>query len=148
MTTISISTEENNLLLNYINNDNNNNDNHDDTSLNDAIEKFKQKIKYDDDNNIIDNNIWLELTEFIIKNKCSDNIDDIINYINNISIKFNIDKKKILKDYLNYLIRNRENIISSEFLNFIENIMHLQDCKNSYLIHYSLFKLMTFLSVS
>jgi len=98
--------------------------------------------------NIIDNNIWLELTQFIIKNKCSDNIDDIINYINNISIKFNIDKKKILKDYLNYLIRNRENIISSEFLNFVENIMHLQDCKNSYLINYSLFKLMNFLSVS
>lgn len=98
--------------------------------------------------NIVDNNIWLKLTQFIIKNKRSENIDDIINYINNISIKFNIDKKKILKDYLNYLIRNHENIISSEFLNFVENIMHLQDCKNSYLIQYSLFKLMTFLSVS
>ena len=95
--------------------------------------------------NILDNNIWLELTEIIIKNKCNKNIDDIINYINNISIQYNIDKKKLLKDYLNYLIRNREETVTSDFLNFVENVMHLQDCKNSYLINYSLYKLMKFL---
>jgi len=98
--------------------------------------------------NILDNNIWLELTEIIIKNKCNKNIDDIINYINNISIQYNIDKKKLLKDYLNYLIRNREETVTSDFLNFVENVMHLQDCKNSYLINYSLYKLMKFLEPS
>jgi replication factor C subunit 3/5 len=98
--------------------------------------------------NILDNNIWLELTEIIIKNKCNKNIDDIINYINNISIRYNIDKKKLLKDYLNYLIRNREETVTSDFLNFVENVMHLQDCKNSYLINYSLYKLMKFLEAS
>ena len=114
--------------------------------------QLNHNIDNDVEINILDNNTWEELTHCITKNNCSDNIDDniddVINYINNISLKFNMDKKKILKDYLNYLIRNCKDIITSDFLNFVENIMHLQDCKNSYLINYSLYKLMTFLSAS
>ena len=95
---------------------------------------------------IIDNIVWDDLTKLIILNKSDENEnDETLNYINNISIKFNIDKKKIIKDYLNYLIRNKEEIISKEFLNFVENIMHLQECKNNYLVNYLLVKIKLFL---
>ena len=94
--------------------------------------------------NIIDNSIWEELTN-LIKNETSEFNEETINFINNISIKFNIDKKKIIKDYLNFIIRNKDPIVSSEFLNFVENIMHQQDCKNSYLVNYLVVKLKLFL---
>lgn len=94
--------------------------------------------------NIIDNSIWEELTN-LIKNETSEFNEETINFINNISIKFNIDKKKIIKDYLNFIIRNKDQVVSSEFLNFVENIMHQQDCKNSYLVNYLVVKLKLFL---
>ena len=94
--------------------------------------------------NIIDNSIWEELTN-LIKNETSEFNEETINFINNISIKFNIDKKKIIKDYLNFIILNKDQVVSSEFLNFVENIMHQQDCKNSYLVNYLVVKLKLFL---
>lgn len=97
--------------------------------------------------NIIDNVIWENLTSLIIKGDKNEN-DDIIfilNYINDLSIQYNFDKKKIIKDYINYIIRNKENVISCEFLNFVENIMHLEDCKVSYFINYSIIMLKKFL---
>ena len=67
--------------------------------------------------NIIDNDIW----ESIIK-KISDrdDIESICSYIYSISTKYNIDKKNIIKDFLNYIIRNNPKIVTSEFLNFVE----------------------------
>jgi replication factor C subunit 3/5 len=97
--------------------------------------------------NIIDNHVWESLTNLIEFEK-TDNNDNIIFFINEISIKFNIDKKKIIKDYLNYLIRNKEHLINASFLNFVENIMHLQECKNSYLVNYLIVKLKLFLHKS
>ena len=52
----------------------------------------------------------------------------------------------LLKDFLNFVIRNKnsEEGISkkiTEYLNFVENIMHFEDCKNSYYVNYSILKL-------
>jgi hypothetical protein len=65
------------------------------------------------------------------------------------SIKYNIDKKNIIKDFLNYIIRNKTGEHEApeictkmpEYLNFIENIMHFEDCKNSYYVNYSISRL-------
>ena len=67
-------------------------------------------------------------------------------FIQEISIKYNIDKKNIMKNYLNYIIRNIPEIVSSDFLNFVENIMHFSECKNVHFINYCLAKLLTFLN--
>ena len=56
-----------------------------------------------------------------------------------------MDKKNIIKDYLNYIVRNNQHFITSNFLIFIENIMHFPDCKNTHFVNYSLSKLYTFL---
>jgi len=52
-----------------------------------------------------------------------------------------MDKKNIIKDFLNYIIRNKTHLISSAFLKFIENIMHYNDFKNSHYINYALSRL-------
>jgi len=91
---------------------------------------------------IIDNCVWEELTEKI-QNKTQ--LSSIITYIQNISIKYNMDKKNIIKDYLNYIVRNNQHFITSNFLNFIENIMHSQNSNNNILINYLLSKIKSFL---
>jgi replication factor C subunit 3/5 len=91
---------------------------------------------------IIDNCVWDEIT-YKIQNKTE--LNSLIEYIQTISIKYNMDKKNIIKDYLNYIVRNNQHFITSNFLNFIENIMHFPDCKNTHFVNYSLSKLYTFL---
>lgn len=74
--------------------------------------------------NIIDNNIWDELLNKI---KSKDKISNINNFIHFISINYNIDKKNIIKDFLNYIIKNYPKYINSKFLDFVENLMHSQN---------------------
>lgn len=99
-----------------------------------------QHIK-DDDFNIIDETVWLALYT-MIKDKSVPRAN-IIGFINTTSLRYNIDKKNIIKDFLNYIIRNKAHQISTPFLNFVENIMHFEDCKNSHYVNYSLSKLST-----
>jgi replication factor C subunit 3/5 len=91
---------------------------------------------------IIDNEVWEKLTCFIKKKT---KVEKIFKYIYDISIKYNIDKKNIIKDYLNYLIRNYPDVITKEFLHFVENIMHIEENNNKIYVYYSLNKLLSFL---
>jgi replication factor C subunit 3/5 len=92
--------------------------------------------------NIIDDDVWQKLCEKILQ---KNSFNELIEYIQSISINYNVDKKNIIKDFLNYIIRKRTNVISSDFLNFVENIMHFQDCKNTHYINYSLVRMTPFL---
>ena len=92
----------------------------------------------DDEFNIIDETVWNNLFNKIHTNEP---LDNIILFVNQTSIKYNIDKKNIIKDFLNYIIRNKEFMVTSKYLNFIENIIHFEDCKNSYYVNYSLIRL-------
>jgi DNA polymerase III delta prime subunit len=92
--------------------------------------------------NIIDSDIW----ENIIKKLADrEDIESICSYIYSISTKYNIDKKNIIKDFLNYIIRNNPKIITSEFLNFVENLMHSQNVNNNSHIYYSISRLSSFI---
>ena len=96
----------------------------------------------DDEFNIIDETVWAELYSKIASQS---NMNSIIAFINNTSSKYNIDKKNIIKDFLNYIIRHKEEHVSPTFLNFVENIMHFEDSKSGHIINYSLSKLSTLL---
>ena len=100
-----------------------------------------QDILCSDDFHIIDNVIWEELSLLL---KAQSTLVSLNVFIQEISIKYNIDKKNIMKNYLNYIIRNIPEMISTDFLNFVENIMHFSECKNSHFINYCLTKLVTF----
>jgi DNA polymerase III delta prime subunit len=93
--------------------------------------------------NIIDKTIWENILSLIQKDE---KMEKINLYIYDISIKYNVDKKNIIKDFLNYIIRKHSTSITSNFLNYIENIMHFPDCKNTYFVYYSLVNIKLFLT--
>ena len=97
---------------------------------------------------IIKNELWVQLTKYLkkttknTKNTKSIKIDSILKKINKISREYNIEPKNIIKNYLNYIIRNYP--ITTELLYNIENIMHVQDCKTEHLLNYMIYKLKIF----
>lgn len=90
------------------------------------------------DINVIDNHIWEQLTDMFIK-KCNKN--DILCKFYEISEKYNIEIKNLIKDYINYIVRYNTIYINNEFLDFIEFIMHINDPNINYLINYTILKL-------
>jgi len=90
---------------------------------------------------IIQENIWEKLFTDI-ENKTS--LKQLENFICEISISYNINKKNIIKDFLNYIIRKKDTLVTSEFLKFVENIMHFEDCNHTYFINYVLTNLLSF----
>jgi len=93
--------------------------------------------------NIIECKEW----EIIIdKIKSKEKLEEISSYIHLISNKYNIDKKNIIKDFINYIIYNKRIKITTEFLNFVENLIHSKYYNNNnILINYLLSKLIMFL---
>jgi len=91
---------------------------------------------------IIDNSIWEQLFNKI---KNGDDLESLILFTNDISYKYNMDKKHIIKDFLNYIIRNKEYLNIPKYFNFVENIIHFEECNNNHYVTYSLIKLSTLL---
>ena len=60
--------------------------------------------------------------------------------------KYNIDKKNIIKDFFNYIIRSHPKYICKEFMSFIENLMHSEIQDNNVHLNYSLSRLPSFIS--
>ena len=104
----------------------------------------KQNVDNDVKFNIIDNNIWETLIQMLLK---KENINILNDYIYSISIKYNIDKKNIIKDFLNYIIRNYSKYVNSKFLEFVENLLHSQVQNNNVYVNYSLMRLSSFISL-
>jgi replication factor C subunit 3/5 len=93
--------------------------------------------------NIIECKEWEIIIEKI---KSKEKLEEISSYIHLISNKYNIDKKNIIKDFVNYIIYNKRIKITTDFLNFVENLIHSQNHNNNnILINYLLSKLIMFL---
>jgi len=110
------------------------------------MQSNQEIIKFDTNNvksniHIIDHHVWEKLTDYFRK---KEKIDFIFKFIYEISIQYNIDKNNIIKDYFNFLIRNYPDLITNDFLQFIENIMHVEENNNKIYIQYSLHKLISF----
>jgi hypothetical protein len=74
----------------------------------------------------------------MLKNK-RNNIPKIIQYLHELSIQYNIDKKNIIQNYFNYIIRNHPEMVTSSFLDIVENVVHNYDTKIDYLLIYFCF---------
>jgi replication factor C subunit 3/5 len=94
--------------------------------------------------NIIDKNVWNELLNKILNREKMDNINI---FIHSISINYNIDKKNIIKDFLNYIIKNYPKYINCKFLDFVENLMHSQNQNINVNVNYLISRLSSLLSV-
>ena len=88
--------------------------------------------------NVIDNEVWKDLTQmFTNKN----NKNKIIKTFYKISDKYNIELKNLIKDYINFIIRYNSFYVNSEFLDFVEFIMHINEPNIVYLLNYTILKL-------
>ena len=108
---------------------------------NQDIVKFQAKENYEF--KIIDCEIWETLIEKIRKREKVENLNI---FVYDVSIQYNIDKKNIIKDFLNYIIRSHSNLINKDFLSFVENIMHSQVQNSNIHINYSLSRVASFIS--
>ena len=93
------------------------------------------------DYKIINYDTWSSLTNSLKQNSFDENII----FINNLSLDYGIEKKNLLKDYLNYLIKNNTNIITPDFLNFVENLLHNTDLGTDYFVKYAILRLSSLL---
>ena len=92
--------------------------------------------------NIIQESVWETLYSYIEKRT---SLLDIEIYINECSAKYNINKKNIIKDFFNYIIR-KKNIENINFFKFIENIVHFEDYKSNHYINYAISGLFPFIT--
>ena len=92
---------------------------------------------------ILDNHVLEVIFNNLLK---KENIETIILHTNSINDQRNIDKKKILTELINYIIRTHPKYISSQILNFTENLMHTKITNNNIYLKYSIFKLISILS--
>ena len=101
-----------------------------------------QDIK-DDEFSIIDDTVWENLFSLVIDENIGK--DYLVAEIGTISRRFSIEKKNIIKDFFNYIIRNYPQHINPGMLDFVENIVHFEECNNEYYISYALIKLASLL---
>jgi DNA polymerase III delta prime subunit len=93
---------------------------------------------------IIDHHTWDELYT-IVSNKPEMTNPDIIQHIRRLTIRYNMDTKNIIVDFLNYIIRKHEKACTNIFLSFVENIVHSNKMKE-YSVDYLLDNLRNLLS--
>ena len=53
-----------------------------------------------------------------------------------ISQEYGIERRNLIKQFLNHMIRTRARCVTSEFLNCVEHVMHNQECKSEYMLNY------------
>tara|TARA_B110000967_G_scaffold8110_1_gene8151 strand:- start:3537 stop:4472 length:936 start_codon:yes stop_codon:yes gene_type:complete len=94
------------------------------------------------DKKIIQDDLWNKMTENI-KNAT---LDVNLQFIREISNDYNIEKKNIIKNYLNYIIRTHKDIVTITFLDFVENIMHIPELNIDYMLPLTILKLNTFIT--
>ena len=92
----------------------------------------------DNELHIINDSVWEEL---YIQVKEKKELKQQREFINEISKKYNIDHKTIVNDFFNYLIRNKEELITSNFLKIAENIIHFENYQINNMLNYVLVKL-------
>jgi len=89
------------------------------------------------EDNIITDELWEEMHLFLHKVSHGDSCD-WFKKVNDISVKYNMDKKNILKSYFNYIIRKKPEFVNGEFLTIAEMIMHTNDFNIEHILQYFL----------
>jgi len=90
---------------------------------------FKKKWKY----KLCEKDCMEIMHKHFLSNDAS---DEIIRFIHECSIEYNTDKFCIVQKYLNYIIRNYENLLNDDYFKMIENILHTTNCPINEIIDY------------
>lgn len=84
---------------------------------------------------IVNNQLWENIYNMLLKSEhklCKQ-------YIYDISVQYNLDKRSILVQYFNFIIQHKPELITTDLLSYIENIVHNQSNNISELIDYFLY---------
>jgi replication factor C subunit 3/5 len=109
------------------------------------------------ESNIIRNAIW-EHIHFLLTDKSrpeNEIMKEIVKYIHDISIQYNIDKKNIMNQYFDFVLQHHftnfkktddtsvsiQNLINEDFLNVVENISHGNESNIAHMLNYFISKL-------
>ena len=95
------------------------------------INYMQSNQHYNIQHNIISDSIWKNLLQLT-----SENIDQAIQEAKNISTKYNMEKKHVVKNMMNYIIRNKPDLLNDIFLTTCKNITHNQEGNTIYLMNY------------
>jgi len=82
--------------------------------------------------NVITDEIWERIYELLGEN----NYTKTANYVHEISIQYNTDKRNILKSYFHYIIRNKKELITPEYLKNVATIMHFKGSNIEHVLLY------------
>jgi len=93
------------------------------------------------EDNIITDELWEDMHQFLVSD--GEAVVEKLQVrwfkkIHDISVKYNTDKKNILKYYFNHVIRKKPELVSHEFLSVVETIMHTNDFNVEHILQYFL----------
>lgn len=57
--------------------------------------------------------------------------------VGDLCVRYNIDKRNLIKEFLNYLIRNKPEYTTTDFLDSVENLLHSYNMTNSTFVNYA-----------
>ena len=102
--------------------------------------------------NVITNDVWSRMTDLFIApdntvaggggdgdgdgDGDDDDGDRLIDYFRDVSIKYCVEPRTIIKLYFYYIIRNRPEFVNPAFLNSVEHIIHLHNIRSEYIVQY------------
>ena len=88
---------------------------------------------------VITNAVWDKMVDLFRDPACD--IHTLTVYFREIGTMYCIDPRTIIKQFLYYIVRYRSSeMVSAELLNSIEHIIHLNNIRNEYIIHYFILK--------
>ena len=90
---------------------------------------FMQSNQHVSDCKILHDGVWADI---IASRRASDVAAQFVA----ISREYGIERRNLIKQFLNHAIRTRSRCVTSDFLNCVEHVMHNQDCKSEYMLNY------------
>jgi len=73
-------------------------------------------------------------------------INNIIKYLYDISVQYNMDKRTIILNYFHYIIKEYPSLITQQLLNIISNLIHNTDVKTEHMVNYFIHQLYDYYS--
>jgi len=90
---------------------------------------------------VITNHVWDNMVLLFRESTAPDDVSHITKYFREISSKYCIDPRTIIKQFLYYIVRHRAaEFVTTDILNSIEHIIHLHHIRTEYIIHYFILK--------
>lgn len=96
------------------------------------------------DSNILSNDVLEVLHNMLISMSVS--VDNIIEHIHMLSMKYNSDKKNIIKRYFHYMISEHKDMVCPKYLTLAEDIIHMNEFNIEYILYFFVYKMREYMT--